>query len=66
MNVPSRDFFPDGIDAVDWHPGKLWSLWDIMKPFDADAALFMKFMEAAGMTRTLESSPLKIEMRLID
>jgi hypothetical protein len=29
----------------------LWSLWEIMKPFDA--ALFMKFMEAAGMTRTL-------------
>jgi hypothetical protein len=36
-------------------PGKLWSLWDIMKPFDA--ALFMRFMESVGMTRTLEALP---------
>jgi hypothetical protein len=33
-----------------------------MKPFDA--ALFMRFMEAAGMTRTLEALPPKMEMRL--
>src|ERR1700730_953818 len=35
-----------------------------MKPFDA--ALFMRFMEAAGMTRTLEALPLKTERRLGD
>jgi hypothetical protein len=33
-----------------------------MKPFDA--ALFMRFMEAAGMTRTLEALPSKREMSL--
>jgi hypothetical protein len=38
--------------------------WDIMKPFDL--ALFMKFMEAAGMTRLLEQWGSKTGMRLSD
>jgi hypothetical protein len=64
MSAPFRELPSDSDSAVDWHLGRLRSLWDIMKPFDA--ALFMKFMEAAGMTRTLEASPLKTEMRLND
>jgi hypothetical protein len=45
-------------------PGRLWSLWDIMKPFNA--ALFMKFMEAAGMTHAIEKLPFKTEKKLSD
>jgi hypothetical protein len=42
----------DSNAAVTWHPGKLWSLWDIMKPFSA--ALFVRLTEAAGMLRSME------------
>jgi hypothetical protein len=34
-------------DGCDWHPGKLWSLWDFMKRFEA--GLFV------ALSRTLES-----------
>jgi hypothetical protein len=64
MNVMLREPQSGSNGAVSWRPGKLWSLWDIMKAFDA--ALFMKFMEAAGMTRTLEQLDLKTEVRLSD
>jgi hypothetical protein len=47
---------------------RLWSLWDIMKLFDA--ALLMKFMEAVGMTRALiqlrEGLPLTRNLSLND
>jgi hypothetical protein len=59
-----RETPSDSNDAVLWHRGKPWSLWDIMKPFDL--ALFMKFMEAAGMTRSLEQWASKTGMRLSD
>jgi hypothetical protein len=31
MNAPLWDFQPDGNDAIDWRPGKVWSLWDMLK-----------------------------------
>jgi hypothetical protein len=47
---------------------RLWSLWDNMKPFNA--ALFMKFMEAVGMTRAIDQFrggfPLKRDFILND
>jgi HEPN domain-containing protein len=36
----------------DFRPGRLWSLWDIMEPFQP--ALFMRLMEIAGIVRTQE------------
>jgi hypothetical protein len=38
MTAPARDFQSGGDDAALWVPGKLGSLWDIMKLFDVDGA----------------------------
>jgi hypothetical protein len=35
MNAPFREIPSDSNDAVAWHPGKLWSMWDIMLKIDA-------------------------------
>jgi hypothetical protein len=35
MTAPARDFQSDRTSAVVWRPGRLWSLWDIMRAFRA-------------------------------
>jgi len=39
MNAPLRELPSDGNRAIDWHPGELWSLWDMLK---LNAASFYK------------------------
>jgi hypothetical protein len=34
MNLTVREFSSsDGNGAVDWHPGRLWSLWDMLQSY---------------------------------
>ena len=30
MNIPLREFRSGGDSAAPWHPGKLWSLWEMV------------------------------------
>jgi hypothetical protein len=47
MTAPVRDTLFGSNGAVAWHPGRLWSLWDIMKSFRAKE--FMLIAKGAGL-----------------
>lgn len=47
MTAPVRDTSFGSNGAVAWHPGRLWSLWDIMRRFSA--AQFMQFAAMGGI-----------------
>jgi hypothetical protein len=49
ISAPLRDFRADSNDAVAWHSGKLWSLWDMLK---VNAAAFY---DAISMLRLVEA-----------
>jgi hypothetical protein len=53
----ARDLQSDGIGAVTWRPGKLWSLWDIMLKIPAEMYfdLGMNAQDARTMFMHLES-----------
>jgi hypothetical protein len=36
MNAPLREFPSDSSGAIGWHPGKLWSLWDMLNDWGYD------------------------------
>jgi hypothetical protein len=48
MNAPRRETSSDSNDAVLWHPGKLWSLWDMLK---VHALEFFKLGERSNAVR---------------
>jgi len=50
MNASLREIPSDSTGAVDWHPGKLWSLWDIMQTFDS-SGMFSVVRVAVSWTR---------------
>jgi hypothetical protein len=33
MNAPLRELLSSGNSVVDWHPGRLWSLWDMLESY---------------------------------
>jgi len=47
VNAPLRELPSDSNGAIDWRPGRLWSLWDIMKAFNAGrlSSLYAKLMQ---------------------
>jgi hypothetical protein len=49
MNAPIRDFQSGSNGAVIWHPGRLWSLWDMLK---VHALEFFKLGERSSTTRS--------------
>src|SRR5437868_3761176 len=48
MNAPFRD--PGSNGAFDWYPGRLWSLWDVLK---FDAAAFYQVTSSLRHIRTM-------------
>jgi hypothetical protein len=65
MLAPDRDIQPDSNGAVSWHPGRLWSLWDIMinyQIFGLSHLLLLLASEEWGVQRRLAIIDMQKQM----